>query len=258
MQKNEYIQKRTKEIVILFKKFAKGGWVNPDNASGNPLWTRIKASIRREEQIQTIMFWGASDKKTLTSADEQFLKILFALHEKAALLHGQGCQLTIMKADLHIAQNGHGTISQNHVQLNDAPRKYLEKITQLFEEKVAIYKKKKVPITIRIHALSDLYNEYGLPFLIEDIGKKDRVISSRYVDFLLANARKHNRSGIASEDAAILYVARRRREQFLLKKIAPKAILIASGVRTGARDVILPKGMPGIFLKVPAPWFIQN
>ncbi len=207
------------------------------------------------------MFWGAGDKSSMTAADEELLDLIFPLLESLATMHKHGSELSIIIADVHIAQNGHGRLSRNDVQLDDAPSTYLREVTQRFAEQDASYNTKGTPISIHVSDLSDIYRVHNLPFLIDsnNISNEDRDVASRYANFLLGNAEKHNKARVAPEKSVLLYVARRRMEQIILRTEFPNAILIATGGRTGARDVILPSGMPGIFSgkEAPAPWFKQ-
>lgn len=255
-----YKVKEVKEEAVKISKIlrdsAKGGLVNQDDEQGNPLQRRLNATIQENKSIQTVMFWGASDKPSMNQADDVLVEKVVGLQEEIATAYKHGGIMGIILADIHTLNNGHSEIKDGDTVLSRNARNYYKEVEGRFRDLNSEYQKKGAPIEFRTRLLSDLYRDHNLSFPGGDYTGDDSAVMKKHRDYLIKKAEKYCITDIVLEEAATLYVAMRRKEQKILAS-SPNAILVAPGVSKGARDIILPKGMPGVFLgtNLPSPWF---
>lgn len=259
LQETKEVKKTNEESVKIAKIFrdnAKGGLVNPDDEQGNPLQRRLNATIQENKPIQTVMFWGASDKASMNKADDVLVERVVGLQEEITSVYKHGGIMGIILADVHALNNGHSEIRDGDTVLSRNARNYYKEVEERFGDLNSEYQKKGTPIEFRTKLLSDLYTDHNLSFPSGDYTKEDSAVTEKHRDYLIRKAEKYCMTDIAPEEAATLYVSMRRKEQKILES-SPDAILVAPGISKGARDIILPKGMPGVFFgtDLRSPWF---
>lgn len=235
-------RQETDRLYQVLKKYGRGGVVNPEGLTGT-----LGRKIWYGQPIRLFMFWGASDKPAMNGADSQLVEKLGQMTEELRQEHRYGVNMEIIFGDVHVIGNGYTDPSTGG--LSEEAQAYFGQVQQRLRDKIGA----------RVVYLSQLYHQYnvGSPPPVDyfhDPYTED--IFQQHAHFLTANARSHNNlHGQSAEEAARIYMATRMAEKPILSLRYPDAILIATGRKTGASDIILPTGMPAVFLGDKAPWF---
>ncbi|GEM_PF-2746564 len=254
-QAERVVRETTAALVREFRKAAIGGLESPDDEEGNPLQRRIYTAVSSDQPVQAFMFWGAGDKALMGNHEEKLISATTGLLEAIAGVYSNGAVMGVILADVHVVNNGYGEFLGDHgLELSDSARAYHDQVRERFVRLNDGNQASGVPIEFRVAALSNLYKQNGLTLRNGGPTSEDREAAARHAALLIANAGLYSRANVAPEESALSYVAMRRREQAILAAI-PNAVLVAPSVSIGAGDIILPKGMPGVFLGGRAPWF---
>ncbi len=239
------LNQRADGLYVVFKKFAGGGVVNPD---GNAIQKLLVRKITDRQPISLYMFWGASDKHAMDDAEFLLFKKLTHMAKELSTQHPHGVGLEIIFGDVHVINNGYIDPSTGDLGL-----------AQVYFEDVhaELGGGNTYPINSVVY-LSDLYRQYNIDRSFPYNYLHDPYTESvfeRHRHWLVANAESFNQTEETPQEAARRYMITRMREQPILAMRYSDSILIATGRKTGASDIILPEGMPGVFLGNRAPWF---
>ncbi|RJQ24749.1 hypothetical protein C4577_06985 [Candidatus Parcubacteria bacterium] len=240
------IRGRATDVYRVFQEFSRGGIVNPN---GITMQKMLESRIGMEAQIRAVLFWGGSDKPAVDDHDLRFIrKLRDRLQSPIQELYPTGLATTVIFGDVHVLGNGYIDLSSGGL-LPETDR-YLDQASGALRE--------TLPGLREILWLSDLHRKYNIPPGSQSNPSPEAYkVFEKHRDFLLANAENHSRQR-DPVTAAIMYVDTRIREKEILAGEFPDAILIASGIRKGATDIILPEGMPGVFSNDQAPWFRKD
>ncbi|MBI2086156.1 hypothetical protein HYT74_02330 [Candidatus Daviesbacteria bacterium] len=231
-----------------FKQFARGGVIGAEQ-----IQALLGNAVEKQQEVETLLFWGASDKPSLGANDYRFINKLHNLRESVEQIYPPGLAVNVIFADYHVISNGYG--NQETAQLIPEAQGYLNQARDALQEMGFG--------SNRFFWLSELYSKYGFPYHVDMSGITQSSLSYQVFlanrEYLEANAQNYSRSANGdTELAAVLYVERRIREKGLLQAEFPSTILIASGIKKAARDIILPDAMPGVFFGDHAPWFQKD
>lgn len=235
------IRGRAVDVYRAFQEFSRGGIVNPN---GITIQKMLESKIGMEAPIRAVLFWGGSDKPAMDDHDLRFIrKLRDRLQNPIQGLYSTGLATTVIFGDVHITGNGY--VNPSTGGLLPETERYLSQTSDVLQESFTGF---------RGVWLSELHRKYGIPYSSLNPSGEAYAIFEKHREFLLENAENHSMLGDPIT-AAIRYVDTRMREREILAQEFPGTILIASGIKKGATDIILPEGMPGVFSNDRAPWF---